>query len=249
MIRSLPNDGKTRFTFDQRGSGTRRVGDVISTSLSFNPITAGISAATSLASSAVMGWMNSIQLSHDADTATTQIANGLSAQLQNLLNAYMSEQNVSCADQRAALNAFDQAIVWFISPQGCGNGQYGSAGNRCVSERAYPGAKYSYYTYFRDPIANDPRLAGAGCDTGQEVILPNASGGYADTGITSTGGSGTTGATAAQIAAAATTAAAATGLPANTTPATAAATIAGIPSTYVYVGLGLLGAALLAREL
>jgi hypothetical protein len=112
-----------------------------------------------------------------------------------------------------------------------------------VTERAYPGAKYSYYTSFRDPIANDPRLAGAGCDTGQEVILPNASGGYADTGITSTGGSGSTGATAAEIVAA-NAVAAATGTPASTALPTTVPTAAAPESNLlVYAGIAAVGLA------
>ena len=99
MIRDIPAGAS--FTFGPRG----RVGDALSVSLAFNPITAGIGAATGLATAALSSWMNSIQLSHDADTATTLIVNGLAAQLQNLVNAYLSEPVPSCASQRAALDA------------------------------------------------------------------------------------------------------------------------------------------------
>jgi hypothetical protein len=238
MIRSAPAGAS--FTFG-------RLGDAAGLALSFNPITAGISAAVGLASTGVSLWMNSIQLSHNADTATTLVVNGLAQQLANLVSAYQSEPNVSCADQRAALNAYDQAWAWLQSPQACGNPNYGAAGNRCISDRA-PGGKYPWQTYYRDPIANDPRLAAAGCDTGQEVLLPSVTtGSYADTGITSTGGSGSTGATAAEIAAqAAVASAAATGTAAGALPAL---TAGAIPSTYIYLGLGLVAAAFLAREL
>ncbi len=256
MIRDVPMGA--RFTFDRMGSGTRRVGKVgrmgdATAALAFNPITAGVGAATSLASAALSGWMNSIQLSHDADTATTLIVNGLAAQLQNLLNAYMSETNVSCASQRAALDAYDQAWAWLQSPQACGNPSYGSAGNACISDRS-PGGKYPWQTYYRDPIANDPRLANAGCDTGQDVILPSLSTGtYSDTGITSTGGSSTTGQTAQQIAAAAVASAATavTGMPASSPSAITTTTVAGvaIPTAYLWVGAGLIAAAFLARDL
>ena len=232
MIRSVPTGAQ--FTF------RRRMGDA-SSAVGFNPLTAGISAGVSLAATAAGLWMNSIQLSHDADTATTQIANGLATQFQNLLSAYMSEPNPSCADQRAALDAFDEALEWFEGPNGCGNGAYGSAGNACVSERATAGAKYSYVDAFRTPIANDPRLAGMGCDTGNLVILPTVSGGYQSTGITSTGGSGTTGATAAQIAAAAVAAA-------STPVATPVATTTAAPN-YFLIGAAVVGAVLLAKAL
>ena len=171
--------------------------------------TGAIGAATSLAASALTDWMNSIQLSHDADTATTLIVNGLAQQLANLDSAYLSEPNPTCATQRAALDAYDSAWAWLQSPAACGNPSYGSAGNRCISDRA-PGGPTPWATYYRDPIANDPRLASAGCDTGQDVLLPSiTTGSYADTGITSTGGSSTSGQTAQEIAAQAVAAAAA----------------------------------------
>lgn len=250
MIRDVPMGA--RFTFARGGSGTRRVGDA-SVLASFNPLTAGIGAAVSLASTGISLWMNSIQLSHNADTATTLIVNGLASQLSNLLSAYMAEPSPSCADQRAALDAYDQAWAWLQSSSACGNPSYGSAGNRCITDRS-PGGPYPWQSYYRDPIANDPRLAGLGCDTGQEVLLPSiTTGSYANTGITSTGGSSTTGQTAAEIAAAGAVAAAgATGQAASPVPAPAAiTTVAGlsIPNTYLYVGAGLVAALFLAKEL
>lgn len=147
---------------------------------------AGIGAGVSLITTGLQMWMNSIQLSHDADSATTAIVNGLGTQLSNLDSAYFSDPP-SCASQRAALDAYDQAWAWLQSPAACGNPSYGSAGNRCVSDRA-PGGKVPWQTYYRDPIANDPRLAGMGCDTSQEVLLPSLSTGtYAPTGITAGG--------------------------------------------------------------
>ena len=210
--------------------------------LAFNPLTAGIGAGVSLATSAIGMWMNSIQTSHNADTATTIIVNGLAQQLQNLLNAYMAEQNVTCADQRAALDAYDNAWAWLQSPQGCGAPAYGSAGNRCISDRA-PGGAYPWQSYYRDPIANDPRLANAGCDTAQAVILPTISAGYANTGITAAGGSSSTGQTAGQIAAAA--------LAASSSSATDAAAIPATTTTpnYLLIGAAAIAAVLVAKAL
>jgi hypothetical protein len=205
-------------------------------------LTAGISAGVSLATTGAQIWMNSIQLSHNADTATTLIVNGLAQQFTNLKNAYFAEPNVTCADQRAVLDAFDAAIVWLQSPQACGNPNYGAAGNRCVSERVTPGAKYSYIDYYRTPIANDLRLAAAGCDTGQTVYLPSlTTGQYQNIGITDTGGSATSGATAAQIASEAV---------ANTSQPTGtlAATSATAPN-YLLIAAAALGAVLLAKAL
>jgi hypothetical protein len=150
--------------------------------LGFDPISTGVG----LAVAGINTWMNSIQLSHNADTATTLIVNGLEQQLKNLDAAYFAEP-ATCANQRAALDAYDQAWLWLQSPQACGAPIYGSAGNRCISDRA-PGGPVPWQTYYRDPIANDPRLAGQNCDTTQQVILPSLqTGGYVPTSITAGG--------------------------------------------------------------
>jgi hypothetical protein len=238
MIRAVP--ARAQFSFrGGRFSPVARVGQI-----------PGASQAVALASSAITDWMNSIQLSHDADTATTLIVNGLGQQLSNLDSAYLAEASPTCADQREALNAYDQAILWLQSPAACGNPAYGSAGNRCISDRI----PEPWATYYRDPIANDPRVASLGCDTGQDVILPTVSSGYTDTGITSTGGSSTTGQTPAEIAAAALAASAtpvSSTTPTTTTSSATAAesSIAGIPTSYVLVGAALLGGLLLLRSL
>ncbi len=212
----------------------RRLGDPVSLALSFNPITAGISAGVGLATTAITDWMNSIQLSHDADTATTLIVNGLAQQLSNLDAAYFAEPNVSCADQRAALDAYDQAWAWLQSPAACGNPSYGRAGNACISDRS-PNGKYPWQTYYRDPIANDPRLANAGCDTSQEVILPSLStGAYAPTGITASGDLDTT--TPASTSSTSST----TSAPAATTPTVSSVSTISPALLYGALGLGAL---------
>lgn len=143
-----------------------RIGDVTSALIG-----GGIGAGVSLATTGLSLWMNSIQQSHAADTGTTVIVNGLADQLLNLLNAYMAEPSPTCADQRAALDMYDQAWQWLQSPQACGNPSFGSAGNRCISDRA-PNGQYPWQQYYRDPIANDPRLLGQ-CDTSAQVLLPS----------------------------------------------------------------------------
>lgn len=214
----------------QRG----RMGDATSVLIS-----GGISAGVSLATTGLSLWMNSIQLSHDADTATTLIVNGLATQLGNLLNAYQAEPNVTCADQRAALDAYDQAWQWLQSPQACGNPSYGSAGNRCISDRA-PGGEYPWQQYYRDPIANDPRLAGQSCDTAQEVLLPSLqTGTYQTVGLTATAGSDVTGLSPA--AAASSQIAASAIASASAVPATGAVVTASVsPNLILYGGLALL---------
>lgn len=227
MIRSVTPGAQ--FTF------RRRMGAV--PIAAFNPATAAISAGVGVATAAIGDWMQAIQVANMGKSGATAIANELATQLSNLMQAYLATPNPTCADQRSALDAFDAAIVWLQSPAGCGNPQFGSAGDRCISERATAGAKYSYVDYYRAPIANDPRLAAAGCDTGQAVYLPNLSTGtYGNAGITSTGGSTSTGQTAEQLAAGAVT----------SVPAPAA-----LPSTntLILIGAAVVGAVVLAKVL
>lgn len=155
------------------------------------PISAGIA----IAADAAKLWMSSIQTSHNAMTATTLIVNGLEQQLKNLDQAYFSNPARTCADQRAALNAYDESWLWLQSPAACGNPNFGAAGNACIGDRA-PNGRWPWQQYYRDPLAHD--VAVGPCDTGQEVILPSVTtGSYQVTDITSTGGSATTGTPAA----------------------------------------------------
>lgn len=117
-----------------------------------------VSAGVQLATNAAALWLNSIQVSHQANTATTQIVNGLEPLLNANKNAYLAGPG-TCADQAAALAAFDTAIRWLRSPQACGNGAFGSAGNRCIADRIGSGAQWPWEKWYRDPIANDPRAA------------------------------------------------------------------------------------------
>jgi hypothetical protein len=169
----------------------RRLGNPAAAALAFNPVTAGISAGVGLATAAASLWMQNLQRAHDAATGTTLIVNGLEQQLKNLDAAYFSTPNRTCADQRAALDAYDQAWLWLQSPAACGNPQFGHQGNACIEDRA-PGGRWPWQSYYRDPIADDSQVAG--CDTGQEVILPSlATGTYQPAPLTSTGGSSSTG--------------------------------------------------------
>jgi hypothetical protein len=222
----------------------RRLGDATSALIG-----GGIGAGVSLAVAGVNDWLQSIQQSHSQDTGATVIANEFAQQMGNLDAAYLAEVSPTCADQRAALDAFDAAWAWVSGPTGCGQAALGSAGQRCISERK-PGGIYDATAANRNPIANDPRMIGQGCDTSVQLFLPNASTGLLQpTGLTVGGGSSSTGQTAAQLAAAAVTAAATQSAgsvvttPAGTTTlipqASATASFALSPTMIVYAGLGL----------
>ena len=143
-------------------SSYRGFGDA-ATAAAGSAVGGAISAGVSLATSAASLWLSQITLSHEADTATTQIVNGLEPLLRANVSAYLAGPG-TCADQAAALAAFDSAWLWLQSPKGCGNGAYGSAGNACVSDRG-PGGKFPWFTWYRDPIANDPRASGCAAAT------------------------------------------------------------------------------------
>ena len=210
---------------------------------------AGISAGVQLATSAAQMWMQSIQLSHTADTATTQIVNGLAPLLQQNVNAYLAGPG-TCADQAAALSAYLSAVQWLYSNAGCGNGAYGSAGNRCISDRFGPGgatdanAKYPWANYYYYPILNDPRAAG--CAAANAAADPNAAEQSAVTNIQNlitgspaqtTPGTFATGGTASTTGSS----------PAAASTTASTSTIAGIPTTYVLVGGGILALILLMK--
>lgn len=146
-----------------------------------------LSAGVGIAVAGVNTWLNSINQSHAQMATTTEIVNQWAEQMGNLDRAYFNEINPTCADQRAALNAFDQAWSWLQSAAGCGNGAYGAAGLACIADRK-PGGKFDATRANRDPIASDPRLSGQGCDTGAELLLPSLSTGtWAPSGLTAGG--------------------------------------------------------------
>lgn len=131
----------------------------VAPSLGTSLVGAGVSAGVAVATSAAALWLGSINASHQAMTATTQIVNALEPLLNANKNAYLAGPG-SCADQAAALAAYDTAIQWLRSPKGCGAGVFGSAGNACISDRIGSGARWPWDQWYRDPIANDPRAAG-----------------------------------------------------------------------------------------
>lgn len=179
-----------------------------------------LSAGVGLAVAGAQTWLASINQSHAQMTSATEIVNGWAQQMGNLTRSYLAQPNPTCADQRAALDAFDQSWMWLQSQAGCGNGAYGAAGLACISDRA-PGGKYDATRANRDPIANDPRVSG--CDTSQQLLLPSLT-----TGIYAP-------ATQNNLPILPTMSAVSTGV-----PAVASGTlIAGIPNIAVYAAVGL----------
>lgn len=84
--------------------------------------------------------------------AATQIVDDLEQQLRANVAGYMEHR--TAATKAAALANFDAAMAWLESAEGCGNPDLGEPGRRCISERQR-GGKWDWFSYYRDPIAND----------------------------------------------------------------------------------------------
>lgn len=131
------------------------LGDPITMAMSFNPVTAGISAGVGLATVALGSWLSDKRQTGQQKIASTSVVNDLEPLLRANADAFRNGPG-TCQDQAAALAAFDSAMQWLQSPQGCGNMQLGAPGQACINDRLQ-GGKWDWYAMYRNPIANDPR--------------------------------------------------------------------------------------------
>jgi hypothetical protein len=90
--------------------------------------------------------------------ASTNIVNQVEPLLKQNLAAYMAGPRTP-ANQAAALANFDQA--WAGVEQACSNPSLGAPGQACISDRQ-AGGKWDWFSYYRDPIANDPTVSSGG---------------------------------------------------------------------------------------
>lgn len=86
--------------------------------------------------------------------ATTKIVNQVEPILQQNLAAYRAGPHTA-SSQQAALYVFDQG--WAYVVEYCDTPAMGAPGKACVSERS-AGGKWDWFSYYRDPIANDPNV-------------------------------------------------------------------------------------------
>jgi ribosome modulation factor len=110
--------------------------------------------------------------------ATTQIVNQAEVFLQQNLAAWqaLSVSEKTPEAQQAALMNFDN--VWNQVLKACGSGQYGTAGQACITDRQQGGCHYqvagqcwNWFVGYRDPIANDPVVAAAAGTSGVASFL------------------------------------------------------------------------------
>lgn len=152
--------------------GLQGLGDPISMALSFNPITAGISAGVGLATTALGSWLSDKRATGQQKIASTSVVNDLEPLLRANANAYAAGPG-TCQDQAAALAAFDSAMQWLQSSQGCGNIQLGAPGQACINDRM-PGGKWDWYAMYRNPIANDTRpVCNTTADSAEQSAVQN----------------------------------------------------------------------------
>ena len=105
-------------------------------------------------------WINSARLRGGQKIGATEIEQWIQAAMQTNFDNYMSSRPHTKSEQAAALAQFDGLMLALMGPQGCGNMEFGSAGQRCITERVRGGI-YSLPAALRDPIAQDTTVADA----------------------------------------------------------------------------------------
>lgn len=135
-------------------------------------------AAVPVIGAAVAGVMLGLQLIINRKgprqkVASTQIVDELEPLLKNNVIAYLSGPRTR-ASQAAALQNFDDAWAYLAGGEACGNPQLGNPGQACIADRNR-GGRWDWFSYYRDPIAQD---AGVKADPAADSIsqlLPDAS--------------------------------------------------------------------------
>lgn len=140
------------------------------------PVGAAIGAGIALASLAIQAIMNSG--CGQSCIVSTGFANQANSALQQNIEAYFAiPAPRPRSAQTAALQNFDQFWAWLQAPQQCGNPALGTAGQKCISDRAAgactwkqaadtvppwgvpaAGACWNWFNGYRDPIANDTNV-------------------------------------------------------------------------------------------
>lgn len=86
--------------------------------------------------------------------ATTKIVNAVEPILQQNLKGYQDGPH-TVASQQAALSVYDQGWAYVI--EYCDTPAMGAPGKECVKDRQ-AGGEWDWFSYYRDPIANDPNV-------------------------------------------------------------------------------------------
>lgn len=124
-----------------------------------------VGAGLSIASGLVAAFVARNQKHNAQKVAATNAVNELGQALEKNLTAYLASDRFY-SQQQYALQTFDEGWDWLTSPNGCGNAELGSAGQRCIDERKRGGVApwcptgtgCDFFATLRDPIANDPAV-------------------------------------------------------------------------------------------
>lgn len=138
-------------------------------------VTAGIGAVAVL----VMAFLS--RKGPQQKVLTTQVVNQVEPLLKQNLAAWNASSK-SCADQAVCLAHFD--VLWNEVVQSCADPSLGDPGHSCIDDRLPSGVQFEYntfhlvgngkwnwFSYYRDPIANDP--AAQGCCPQPACYFPN----------------------------------------------------------------------------
>lgn len=87
--------------------------------------------------------------------ATTEVVNAVEPKLVENRDAYLALPVHYQSAQTAALANFDAG--WQYVVQSCNIPEMGEPGVRCTSDRQR-GGQWDWFSYYRDPIANDPNV-------------------------------------------------------------------------------------------
>jgi len=90
----------------------------------------------------------------------TELVDALEPVLVLNLDLYFAGPRTA-SEQQLRLGEFDEVWTFLMSEEGCGTGDLGQAGRRCISDRERHG-QFDWFRRYRDPIADDPDVVADG---------------------------------------------------------------------------------------
>jgi len=131
--------------------------------------TMGITAGLAIAGIGIQAWIASARLRGQQKIGATNIANQVEYKLKELQSAYNASAK-TFEDWQYAKQQQQALYDYLMSPNGCGNAQLGSAGQRCISERIGSGAKYPWEEWYDLGPAPTTHAQASGGGAGASVL-------------------------------------------------------------------------------
>ncbi len=147
------------------------------------PVVGAAIAGITIGISQLIGWINK---RGQQKIAATKIVDEVEKYMQMNVNAW-NQSSKTKTNQQAALNNFNQ--LWEQMVKALSQGDLGSAGERGISDRAR-GGQWDWYSYYYDPIANDPNVVDDSVALQQNIMgsVENVIGGIGGWGMVALGG-------------------------------------------------------------